>query len=29
MLAAQALARDVVVVTADAALDACGIGRIW
>ncbi len=29
MLAAQARARDLVVVSADAALDAYGIRRIW
>ena len=29
MLAAQALARDLAVVSADAALDAYGIRRIW
>lgn len=29
MLAAQALARDLVVLSADAALDAYGIHRIW
>ena len=29
MLAAQALARDLPVVSADAVLDAYGIRRIW
>ena len=29
MLAAQALARDLVVLSADAALDAYGIHRLW